>query len=1312
MGLIIGKGGFPGAASPGGDFPWCWVLPGSLFTLLCFVLQIFRRADKNGECSVPAAAPLPAWLWLKQSGSFPLRGLAARGSFSASPGLQSLPRGWGMGSPNSPPMPHAGHSPFQALLLPRGCQASAWSLTGLGFTGAPGWVVLFLGAPGAPGIWELGSAAQFLVQQHHNGAFRKGLKFHLQFQQQLPVFLLGWWAMLSGRFHAQPSHAAPGCSVALTGDVGRRVFKAPSSEPCDTGWAESQTLPLLTQELLVTYVRAAFHPNGAIQRALWARLGFSSQIFGYFLPRWGLCTQLVAVGESVLALGGTGVSSNIGVLLGDKGLQLPPCLGGRWILPVLLALEAEDGSSLGVGMAERKACCPWQPCKVAPLGFWCELVLAAREWPQQPWGLPAVLCAALPVPWGCRGWGTWERLHRGEKGADLLLDNSQRDADGSSLSHPTGNGSELSWWLLVPAETSPSPSCLDNVCTRCPHPLCGGFYPSLRGEPGLCCGCCSARALAALQQLCRLQAAARNKGENFRRSRTFLQCTLVPQTPVSVSGRAAQRWDQQKRGAVALQVYLAQSPAQISCCGFKIAELNPSLTLPLCAASELQSPCPGSATPQVMFPCFEPLPPVKGGQGDVAMVSHPLGNSTAALLVLLESLANSRYCHFLHVLWALRAALPPWLGPPEQILQHHADPSQNLGLFLNIPPSLSTPAAPLAPREGPAQALQGCQGGFDKGGGLAPASRILEPDPCFHGLQGRNNHSGGLQPHSTWALREGRGGGAAGGALATGRTWAELRDEQGGSPGWILGGRGWVEEAAPGLRNGAATQLASQGCGASPSLPHSVLQEMLVEQIFLLLQPHGCCRSGIFLPWRASPPQGVCGGACVCLTWAGLGGIEGPCGWIPAQRLWVREVAQPHPRVAQPSCSASCASAGAGILHKGGVFLWSSRAGGDGPGLLWECSGGESCSSGNAGGRGCCGVPKSDWIQVGMLGSSPGRSISPWDAGIFSAMQGHSVAMDSRDLLEGGLAVGEMKKKLPREQQRTGGAEMEVLRKLTMLFCRAADYFSAYLGEYRNVLSALETLNTAVLAAMDKTKLVRMAPGSPLLLNVEFGGWRQQTPQMKGCLCMLGTQPGGGEGQQPGTNGWVPAAPRSVLPTDAFSEPEQRVAHPAAWLKTCPAGLMPGLCSQHRVVAVEKGQERRCNSCSPSLVQPLFSQPGAAFIPEPVLTLSPQPVLMEAVWRLLIRASSEPRLTVGKGSAGRAQGPAAPSAPEMCQRVQLQGNALPVKQVRGIIPVNAPLTSWSDREGKGDQPHTHHSGVFQCSQHCSQPGGTCADQVL
>ncbi|NXU75752.1 NECA3 protein, partial [Oreotrochilus melanogaster] len=36
---------------------------------------------------------------------------------------------------------------------------------------------------------------------------------------------------------------------------------------------------------------------------------------------------------------------------------------------------------------------------------------------------------------------------------------------------------------------------------------------------------------------------------------------------------------------------------------------------------------------------------------------------------------------------------------------------------------------------------------------------------------------------------------------------------------------------------------------------------------------------------------------------------------------------------------------------------------------------------------------------------------------------------------------------------------------------KLCDYFSAYLGEYRNVFSALEALNAAVLAAMDKTKL-------------------------------------------------------------------------------------------------------------------------------------------------------------------------------------------------------------------------------------------------
>ncbi|XP_015682737.1 N-terminal EF-hand calcium-binding protein 3-like, partial [Protobothrops mucrosquamatus] len=36
---------------------------------------------------------------------------------------------------------------------------------------------------------------------------------------------------------------------------------------------------------------------------------------------------------------------------------------------------------------------------------------------------------------------------------------------------------------------------------------------------------------------------------------------------------------------------------------------------------------------------------------------------------------------------------------------------------------------------------------------------------------------------------------------------------------------------------------------------------------------------------------------------------------------------------------------------------------------------------------------------------------------------------------------------------------------------KLCDYFSEHLGEYRHVLSALEQLNTAVLSAMDKTKL-------------------------------------------------------------------------------------------------------------------------------------------------------------------------------------------------------------------------------------------------
>lgn len=44
-----------------------------------------------------------------------------------------------------------------------------------------------------------------------------------------------------------------------------------------------------------------------------------------------------------------------------------------------------------------------------------------------------------------------------------------------------------------------------------------------------------------------------------------------------------------------------------------------------------------------------------------------------------------------------------------------------------------------------------------------------------------------------------------------------------------------------------------------------------------------------------------------------------------------------------------------------------------------------------------------------------------------------------------------------------------------------SDYFSQHLGEYLNVLSALEKLNVAILKAMDKTKEVRKL--NPILIN-------------------------------------------------------------------------------------------------------------------------------------------------------------------------------------------------------------------------------------
>lgn len=45
---------------------------------------------------------------------------------------------------------------------------------------------------------------------------------------------------------------------------------------------------------------------------------------------------------------------------------------------------------------------------------------------------------------------------------------------------------------------------------------------------------------------------------------------------------------------------------------------------------------------------------------------------------------------------------------------------------------------------------------------------------------------------------------------------------------------------------------------------------------------------------------------------------------------------------------------------------------------------------------------------------------------------------------------------------------------MTLTACSLLDYFSQHLGEYLNVLSALESLNVAILKAMDKTKEVSL----------------------------------------------------------------------------------------------------------------------------------------------------------------------------------------------------------------------------------------------
>lgn len=75
------------------------------------------------------------------------------------------------------------------------------------------------------------------------------------------------------------------------------------------------------------------------------------------------------------------------------------------------------------------------------------------------------------------------------------------------------------------------------------------------------------------------------------------------------------------------------------------------------------------------------------------------------------------------------------------------------------------------------------------------------------------------------------------------------------------------------------------------------------------------------------------------------------------------------------------------------------------------------------------------------------------------------------------------------------------------------------------------------------------------------------------------------------------------------SSEQNKVFSPSSEAPNCPAGLVVLRMEPSLGCAAEEGQEK---------LQFLLCQPGAGLIPAPVL--------MEAVWRLLIRAGSEPRL--------------------------------------------------------------------------------------
>lgn len=138
-----GPGGLPAVAGAGWQLLSRTALPAPLSTLSCFPFQIFRRADKNGECFVLPPPP-PRSLAPGEAAALPRREARckSKGRGQAAPCLEdkrlsALPdgedagQGLGGGSPASPPACHCGQSlPVLVFAQPRSHRLRCWLLSG------------------------------------------------------------------------------------------------------------------------------------------------------------------------------------------------------------------------------------------------------------------------------------------------------------------------------------------------------------------------------------------------------------------------------------------------------------------------------------------------------------------------------------------------------------------------------------------------------------------------------------------------------------------------------------------------------------------------------------------------------------------------------------------------------------------------------------------------------------------------------------------------------------------------------------------------------------------------------------------------------------------------------------------------------------------------------------------------------------------------------------------------------------------------------------------------------------------------------